>query len=81
MMKNNAKSFDLNEYRKSKIMVDDLTALLRGMKATALYFSKYEKYVAVKELMQVIRSNRPILYDQLKHYKSILNKKGEIDNG
>lgn len=77
-MKSNAKAFDLNEYRKSKIMVDELTSILRGFKATALYFNKHTKYIAVQELLEVIRMNRPILYDELKRYKTILQKKGEI---
>lgn len=79
MIKNNlAKSFDLTEYRKAKLLVGEITSILRGFKATSLYFSKHTNFVAVQELMQIINTNRPILYQSLKKYKTILDKKGEI---
>lgn len=69
--------FNINEYRKAKVIVKDLDKVLNVIYAAEAGLRSHDKYRPVHHILTTINDAKPILELYLEQYKIILETKAE----
>lgn len=68
---------NLNEYRKAKVIVKDLTKALSILKATRAGLENYRNYRPIRNILTTINNEIGFVRIALEEYTIILETKGE----
>jgi len=71
--------FNLQTYKKTKIVSKDLEEILKHILIIKKLLAKYTKYTPVKDLYTNILHNEALLYGYLKKCREIVKNKGSMD--
>lgn len=71
---------DFNKYKKAKIIVKELSNLLKIIDLSIIAMKPYKKYTSVDETLLCLEDNKTILGIHLDHQKQILKNKGSVEN-
>ena len=74
---------NLNEhksYKKAKLIVKDLTAIMDILNNTSAALVPYRRYVPIKTILKTLDSEKMLVRMFLKKYTDIMNNKGKIEN-
>lgn len=68
----------LQEYRRAKILTQDLEQILRVINLSISALHHYSKYAPVNLIISTLQTNKTLLEIHYNKYKRILETKGEI---
>lgn len=69
---------NLQEYRRAKILTQDLEQILRVINLSISALHHYSKYAPVNLIISTLQTNKTLLEIHYNKYKRILETKGEI---
>ena len=69
---------DINQYKKAKIIVKDLTKVLTTINASLAGLYPHKKYKPVLNAIYHLEDSKSVLEYNLEHYKMVLETKGEV---
>jgi uncharacterized protein YdiU (UPF0061 family) len=72
--------FNFQDYKKAKIIIQDLTDLLNIIIRFKKELSPYSKYTFVKDIYRVLMDNQATIEGWLNKYKHIVNQKGSTND-
>ena len=70
---------NLRNYKVAKLLVKDLTYILRRVRELETSLTTYSKYRPVQKLLYTIKEQKGIIKHHLERQTRILEKKGETD--
>lgn len=70
--------FDINEYKKAKILKPELETIIQIFALTLRALSFYTKFTKVNETISVLYTNKKFLELHLKKANGIIESKGEV---
>ena len=70
---------DFSKYKKSKVVVKELTTLLKIIDLSISGITPFTKYNSISETLMCLRDNKTILEVHLLHHQQILKNKGEVN--
>ena len=73
--------YNLNEYKKAKVMVKELDKVVKILDATHASLLNYKRYAAVQRILTTIHEYKPLLEIALEQTKITLETKGERRRG
>lgn len=71
---------DFNKYKKAKLIVKELTNLLKIVDLSIKAIKPYTKYTSVGETLLCLQDNHTILSIHLEHHQQVLKNKGSVEN-
>lgn len=71
---------DFNKLKKAKIIVRDITLILRIVDLAITGLTPFKKYSSISETLACLYDNKTILDIHLNEHKRILANKGSVDN-
>lgn len=69
---------DFGKYKKSKVVVKELTTLLKIIELSISGITPFTKYNSIPETLMCLRDNKIILEVHLQHHQNIIKNKGEV---
>lgn len=70
------KLYNINEYKKSKVMVKELEKVLKVINAAESSLINYRKYLPVQKILSVINEYKPFIEISLEQRKIMVETKG-----
>jgi hypothetical protein len=70
---------NLLEYRKAKILAQDLESILRVINLSISALHHYSKYAPVNLIISTLQTNKTLLEIHYNKYKRIVETKGKVD--
>ena len=71
---------DFNKLKKAKVIVRELTTLLKIVELSINGMTPFRKYSSIQETLACLQDNKTILSIHLEHHKQILANKGSVEN-
>ena len=71
---------NLLEYRKAKILAQDLKSILKIIDLSIAALHYYSKYAPVNVIISTLQTNKTLLEIHYNKYKRIVETKGKVDN-
>lgn len=71
---------NLLEYKKAKILADDLEKILKVINLSISALHHYSKYAPVNVIISTLQTNKTLLEIHYNKYKRIVQTKGKVDN-
>lgn len=71
---------DFGKYKKSKVVVKELTTLLKIIELSISGIAPFKKYTSISETLLCLQDNKTILEIHLQHHQQILKNKGEVEH-
>lgn len=71
---------DFNKLKKAKVIVRELTILLKIVELSINGMTPFRKYSSIQETLACLQDNKIILQIHLDHHKQILANKGSVEN-
>ena len=69
---------DFNKLKKAKVIVRELTTLLKIVELSINGMTPFRKYSSIQETLACLQDNKTILSIHLSHHKAILESKGSV---
>ena len=74
-----ADKYDLNNYKKAKLILKDLKDLVYILDTCLKYFDPYKKYKPMANVISAIKINKSLLEVYLIKCNKIIESKGKVD--
>lgn len=75
-----SKVHDFNKMKKAKVVVRELTTLLKIIDLSITGLTPFKKYTSIMETLSCLYDNKTILDIHLSHHKKILDNKGSVED-